>query len=749
MKRPTISICVIAKNEEQNLPRLTKSIEGCFDNYYLTDTGSTDGTVELAKKLGWQVSHFEWVKDFAAARNFNFSQSKDDYIMWLDLDDTLTGKENFIHYRDHSLGLATYHLVTYDYAHYPDGRPAVSFVRERIIKNNQTAPWKHFLHEGIPGRPGDVAVQIPGTVFKIRHERTPEDLAKDKGRNIGIFDFHMKNGVKLDTRMKFYYGKELFEIGRPDEAIPILLDAASSSDCEPHDRLLAIQYAAFSCMHASNMLNWEVPEAKLKGEKLLVDAINIAKQGTNIDPNRAEFWTIMGDSCIKLGKLADAIPYFGAAMRCQGAGSPTATFSSPIFSFAETSTTYPRNQLTRCYFNLGDLHKAKLLAQETADLYNHEDSKKLLEEIKRIEEATTAYKKAEPCDDIVISCPPTGMYDWDEELYKTRGMGGSETAAIELARQFKIKTGRRVIVFNGRKEALKAESGVEYFPSEQINSYMGKNRPAVHIAWRHNMKCTDAKTYLWCHDLFTQGVESQHNFDKHICLSNFHANYVSSMQGVPKDKIWVSRNGIVSNRFKDKHLVTKDPMKLIYPSSPDRGLDLLIPMLDLVRERHPIELHVFYGFENLYKTRRPETIAFADRVKKMIEERPWIKFHGNTEQKELTRHFMEASLWVYPTNFTETFCITAVEALCAGVYPVARAYGALPDTLKEAYENGDCTLLEEPCVTEEQRKIWAKEVCDALTEKRWEKLNYSAEKYDWEKVADEFVKEMNIEQRLV
>ena len=96
MNRPSISLCIIVKNEEHNLPNLLKSVEGCFDEICITDTGSTDNTVKVAESFGCKVSHFKWVYDFSSARNFNFSQAKSDYIMWMDGDDFLETKEQFI-----------------------------------------------------------------------------------------------------------------------------------------------------------------------------------------------------------------------------------------------------------------------------------------------------------------------------------------------------------------------------------------------------------------------------------------------------------------------------------------------------------------------------------------------------------------------------------------------------------------------------------------------------------------------------
>jgi len=745
MKRPTLALCVIAKNEEKNLKRLTDSVKDCFDAMYLTDTGSTDKTIELAKELGWQVSTFEWVHDFSKARNHSFNQAKEDYIMWLDLDDVLTGRENFIKWRDTAMGFCDFWLATYDYAHYPDGRPAVAFARERVVKNRRGKDaWRHFLHEGIPSVPGENMNIVPSTVWLVTHKRTVDDLKNDKGRNLAIFKKQLDSGAVLDTRMKFYYGKELFEIQKVNEAIHPLLDAASSVDCELHDRLLAIQYAAFACMQSAARLNPINEVEKENIEKFYYDAIKISQQGLSLDANRSELWVAIGDSYLRMNKVKEAIPFFSAAMKCQPTGMPGQAYASPIFSFAETSTTYPRNNLIRCYFNLGDIPKAKELAEETAKLYPNEETTKILAEINRLNDESLGYQHAKPCEDIVITCPPVGMYEWDEEIYKTKGIGGSETAAIEMAKNLREKTGRNVIVFNNRSSALVASSGVEYRPAAEVNVYMAKHKPKVNIAWRHNIKVTNAKTYLWCHDLYTPSVESVQNFDKQICLSNFHKDYVIAMQGLDEKKIWVSRNGIVPERFSKRKEIAKIPYKLVYPSSPDRGLDKLIPMLDKVREKYPVELHVFYGFDNLYKSQNPAMFELADRLRQVISERPWIKYHGNTEQKELTNHLMEAVLWVHPANFIESFCITAIETICASCYPITRTLGALKDTLKKARENGDAFLFDENCVTPEEQQLWADKVCWALENKVWEKMDVDPSQYSWASVADEWIEEMGL-----
>jgi tetratricopeptide (TPR) repeat protein len=84
-----LSVCLIARNEEQNLPRALKSVGGVADEVIVTDTGSTDATVDIASQFGAQVHHFPWCDDFSAARNFTLDQARGRWVLWLDADEEL------------------------------------------------------------------------------------------------------------------------------------------------------------------------------------------------------------------------------------------------------------------------------------------------------------------------------------------------------------------------------------------------------------------------------------------------------------------------------------------------------------------------------------------------------------------------------------------------------------------------------------------------------------------------------------
>ena len=100
MSAPTIGLALIARDEEAALPHLLASIDrGAFDQVALLDTGSTDSTVEIFERwaqdqdlaLGFVVDRFEWVDDFAAARNAADQLLDTDWLCWADCDDQIFG----------------------------------------------------------------------------------------------------------------------------------------------------------------------------------------------------------------------------------------------------------------------------------------------------------------------------------------------------------------------------------------------------------------------------------------------------------------------------------------------------------------------------------------------------------------------------------------------------------------------------------------------------------------------------------
>lgn len=725
---------MIVKDELHNLPRLFESIKGCCDEIRVLDTGSTDGTKEWLEekvKTGFEgtpvyLHHFLWCDDFAAARNAAMAPMTTDYILWLDGDDALDQKEAFLRWRDTAMGLADYWLVTYHYGFDNGGAPVCSFGRERVFRRDRQFSWAYFIHEGVvPKSPvfADIKINYAQT-WAIAHKRTPKDMEQDRSRNLRILE---KNKDKIDTRLRFYYGKELFDAHQYVEAIHELMEAASDSRCEPHDRILALQYAGFSYVACNQF------------EK----AIAVSHQGLQLDPNRAEFWVCIGDCYLKMGRPQHAVPAYQAAKGCFYRAPQTGAISGMIFSAGQCYEEYPRMQLARIFVSLGLIPQAHIEAIDAAKFPNPE-AKAVLDEVERIVKitATRHESELEKVDDIIISCPPgTQMYEWDPGVAAKRGIGGSETAAVQVAYWLHKLTKRPVKVFNTRR-STDVFDGVEYISNDRLAEYASQKLPFCHFSWRHTIPVSKAPNYILCHDLITPGIENTSAYEKLLCLSPFHKEYTMAMQAVPENKIWVTRNGIDTARFEGLGATPKKPGKVMFPSSPDRGLKWSMEIMDeVVKECPEAGLHVFYGFSNMRKMGQNE---IADKLEAEMAKRPWVKFHGNVQQDELARQFAESEVWLYPADFIETFCITALESMAGRCWPVATRIGALQNTIGQFADIGMADLIDEKADTEGHKQIYVQKVIEAIKEKKYTRIDYPIEKLSWKSVAEEWIEKLGL-----
>ena len=87
MSKVPISVCIIAKNEEKHIEECLRRLLPYGFEIIVTDTGSTDRTKEIAQKYATKVLDFEWIDDFAAARNFCAENASNNWILALDCDE--------------------------------------------------------------------------------------------------------------------------------------------------------------------------------------------------------------------------------------------------------------------------------------------------------------------------------------------------------------------------------------------------------------------------------------------------------------------------------------------------------------------------------------------------------------------------------------------------------------------------------------------------------------------------------------
>ena len=92
-KIPTLSACMICRNEEDNLQRTLPYLAESVDEIIFVDTGSTDQTIKVAGQCTENIYHFEWCDDYAAARNESLKHATSDWIIWIDADECFLKKD--------------------------------------------------------------------------------------------------------------------------------------------------------------------------------------------------------------------------------------------------------------------------------------------------------------------------------------------------------------------------------------------------------------------------------------------------------------------------------------------------------------------------------------------------------------------------------------------------------------------------------------------------------------------------------
>jgi hypothetical protein len=147
-----ISIAMIVRDEETTLGRALESFAPHVDEVVVVDTGSIDGTREVARRYTDQVYDFTWIKDFAAARQYAFDRAHGDWVGHFDADDVVRGAE---HIRGQAEGagadvgaLCWPYVVAWD----AYGHPTCEFWRERLVRNDGSYRWHGRVHETLTSR---------------------------------------------------------------------------------------------------------------------------------------------------------------------------------------------------------------------------------------------------------------------------------------------------------------------------------------------------------------------------------------------------------------------------------------------------------------------------------------------------------------------------------------------------------------------------------------------------------------------
>lgn len=571
-------------SELKEFKNMINSVQEYLDGWYVVANGEKTAEIEAYTTSSRGAFYKKaWNNDFSEQRNFIFGKvpSDADYILWLDADDLLVGGENL---RDVAqLGLDTGKdivFLEYWYGCSFNGEPSletfvkvdITHFRERLIK-----PYSHFwkgrLHEtpipatGLESQASKISYKdLP---IAVMHTKTMQDALDTMERNKTILELQLQDERKLGTAdprtllylMKIYaeidqkelwskcleMGKEYLtksgwdeeratcndimaicqnKLGNPDEAIRLLHEAIREYPFYPLTYIrLAMQYVYLG--------KWDQAKHWLS----MSQSMPLEKKSAGIT-HLQEMKLLSAQVLLRI-KFDYEKDYKGA--------------SEAAKILLEEQPSKENEEQLNFLLDASDLQDA---CDRTSKLFeylsNIGDEKTILKMINALPVALSQQQFAikwrqkvtppriwgekEICYFANFFSP--GLEEWDGRNIQ-KGIGGSETAVIELSKQW-VKQGYKVTVYGSAVEPCIVD-GVIYLPWYHFNR---KDYFNIFIQWRmsnlsENIKCK--KFLVDLHDVFAPDALNVNAIDKIMVKSAYHRDLAPKIKD---DKFIVIPNGI-------------------------------------------------------------------------------------------------------------------------------------------------------------------------------------------------------------
>ncbi len=194
---PTLSLCMIVKNEENFLPMCLDSVKDYIDEIIIVDTGSTDKTVEIAHSYNAKVYHHPWENSFSKARNYSLKYATGDWILILDADEEIDKEDahrlkevikdpvgNNAHHRADLIFIPVY-------SKYNNGNNISIANSERIFRNNLGICYEGVVHNTLK-----YSVPTKAENIKLHHHgynQDNEQMEKKFARTSALLHEQIKN----------------------------------------------------------------------------------------------------------------------------------------------------------------------------------------------------------------------------------------------------------------------------------------------------------------------------------------------------------------------------------------------------------------------------------------------------------------------------------------------------------------------------------------------------------------------------
>lgn len=722
MRLYSIALVVIAgpKAIEEGLERMLASVSSKVHGVYIAYNGSSVHDKKAVARLAAEacdvsrVEHFPWQDDFAKARNQSFRlvpKGEYDYIIWLDCDDVLP--EQFdLQAAVREMDERQAHTALVDYAYQMEGdQVLMSHARERIFRADWPWQWVGPLHENCVGPNGTQTVRLSPERYIVHHLRADAGVKRERNAEM------IKNWYKREP----HNPRAVLFMGH--QTIAMAEEAKSRADQQALYQAALRYYRQYSELVGGADDDEMYFVNNLMADILLNlgrpgDSINLALQGIKMRPLWPSSYVAIAEAHYRAGSYDDALTWAEMTLKLDRANAVQSTqivdhmdaVYRPLMIAGKASSELGNHEAAWDYFK-------RALLERPDDFTQHLAGKAY----KAMQNAGASSDGNEPpvprrpntwgarYEDGMAAAfivPPTAE-PWNPEVLAESGLGGTESTIISVVEGF-ARDGWRVTVSGtpgdwlGRIEEYEGGGSVEWrdvryhHPDEPFNLVVLLRSPEL-IDTPFNAQ----HKVLWLHDLTMgdtryapDGTDRFSQVDAIVCPSDFHIAHLAKVYKAKTD-MWSARTLSIANPVDVAGFLgaeikaPRDPHKVVYASSPDRGLPRLLELWPEIVDKVPgATLDIYYGWESIdaiiaagaptaqmlayFKQRTKRTIdSLQGQGYKIVE-------HGRVSQTTLARRFQEAGAMAYPANFQETFGIVFVQALAAGVVPVVSNLGALP-----------------------------------------------------------------------
>jgi glycosyltransferase involved in cell wall biosynthesis len=304
-----------------------------------------------------------------------------------------------------------------------------------------------------------------------------------------------------------------------------------------------------------------------------------------------------------------------------------------------------------------------------------------------------------------VSADTFEPWDWNSPV--NPGIGGSETSHVEMARRL-AEHGHQVSSWApipaggmGLGPADVYWRHVSHFiESHQARDFGDLTPGTVYVIYREpkylDLLPPGVPAWIVCQDINYRWTKPQiERATRIVALCGEQAEFIARTYPDAKPKLCISSNGVRSGHFQTasfqemESFIPRNHKRLIYASSPDRGLWYLLDVYERAKEFIPdLELVVAYGFDNIKvvieKMAKLGDDAIATRTARLLArmEKLGVQHLGRLGQFELYKEWLRAGIWCHPSSFPETSCITCMDAQSLGAIPITNPYWAVKENVR-------------------------------------------------------------------